>query len=275
MLIRSTWTLAVAEPTTLPRTYGLELVKQLHQRLGIEIGAENIPSTTCSGILGSIAPSEEFVTFHPDEFYQLTLCGLQEHSSKAIASLFPASDSKSALEFLGAKFNLIDREDEVSSYEALYHAQVATEPEPTKRFELRFLTPTAFSQSRLHLPLPVPALMVRSWLERWNHFAPVYLGSDELVEYLSGAIAISRHKIQTRSFIVYNGRMNGFIGDVTLQILSQGEPLLANVANLLIQYAQWSGTGMKTRLGMGHTHLKKEADLHDRQKTDSGFSSKP
>jgi CRISPR-associated endoribonuclease Cas6 len=46
------------------------------------------------------------------------------------------------------------------------------------------------------------------------------------------------------------------VGDVTLQVLNRADPLLANVANLLVQYARFSGTGMKTRLGMGQTIVK-------------------
>lgn len=43
---------------------------------------------------------------------------------------------------------------------------------------------------------------------------------------------------------VWNGNT---LGGIT------ADPLLANVANLLVQYAGFCGTGMKTRLGMGHT----------------------
>ncbi|NJL40156.1 MAG: CRISPR system precrRNA processing endoribonuclease RAMP protein Cas6 [Leptolyngbyaceae cyanobacterium RM2_2_4] len=266
MLIRSTWTLTVSEPTTLPRSYGLKLVKDLHQRAAsqipqgshLEMGNEIIPSVTCSGILGKATGSGDFVTFHAGEFYQLSLCGLQERASKAIASLTFASnpDLPPTLELLGAKFHIVNRDDEVTSYENLYHTLVAAEPEPEKRFDLKFTTPTAFSQNRIYLSLPLPSLMFRSWLERWNHFAPVYLGSSELIQYLSENIAVSRHNIQTRSFPVHSGRVTGFVGTVTLQILSLPDPLLANVANLLIRYAQFAGTGMKTRLGMGQTLVK-------------------
>jgi CRISPR-associated endoribonuclease Cas6 len=98
--------------------------------------------------------------------------------------------------------------------------------------------------------------MFRSWLERWNNFAPVYLGGDELIAYLGNAVVIKSHKIQTRSYQLYKGYVNGFFGDVTLQVLNRADPLLANVANLLVQYARFSGTGMKTRLGMGQTKVK-------------------
>ncbi len=254
MLIRSHWTLTVSEPMVLPRTYGLELVKELHRRMELEMSGSAIPSTTYSGILGRCVTSGDFITFQPDEFYQLSLGGLQETASKAIASL----DLSPQLEFLGATFNVIDRQDEINSYEALYQTMVAAEPESVKRFDLQFLTPTAFAQERTFLPLPVPTLMFRSWLERWNHFAPVYLGGDELIGYLGGSIVLSHHKIQTQLFRIHQGQTTGFRGDITLKVLRHTDPLLANVANLLIHYAQFAGTGIKTRLGMGQTQFTLE-----------------
>jgi CRISPR-associated endoribonuclease Cas6 len=251
MLIHSTWTLTVSEPTVLPRSYNLELVKDSHQRIGLEIGQEKIPSTTYSSILGKCTASGDFLTFHPDEFYQLTICGLEETVSKAIASL----DLSTGLEFLGAKFAVSERQDEITSYEQLYTTLVANEPEPIHRFDLQFVSPTAFAQNRIHLPLPIPSLMFRSWLERWNHFAPVYLGSDELIAYLENAVVIKSHQIKTRSHQLQRGYITGFIGEVNLQVSFRIEPLLANVANLLIQYSQYAGTGMKTRLGMGQTTI--------------------
>jgi CRISPR-associated endoribonuclease Cas6 len=159
---------------------------------------------------------------------------------------------------LGATFNIVNREDEVMSYETLYHEQVANEPEPIHHFELSFITPTTFSQNRLFLPLPVPTLMFRSWLERWNHFAPVYLGGDDLIGYLGEAVALSRHRIQTRSVQVHKSHITGFTGNVSLRTLSRIDPLLANVVYLLIKYSTFAGTGVKTRLGMGRSCLVRE-----------------
>lgn len=252
MLIRSTWTLTPAEPATLPKAYCLELSKHLHGQLCLEVGSEAIPAVSFSGLVGKCSASRDFVTFSPDEFYTLTLSGLQESTAKAIAAL----ELGIRLDFLGAQFTLVSREDETTSYEALYHTWVADDPEPPRQFDLRFLSPTAFSQNRLYLPLPVPTLMFRSWLERWNHFAPVYLGSDDLIGYLGEAVALQRHRIQTRSFQVHNNHISGFTGDVTLRVLSRIDPLLANVAHLLVQYSAFAGTGVKTRLGMGKSEIE-------------------
>ncbi|MEA5620637.1 CRISPR system precrRNA processing endoribonuclease RAMP protein Cas6 [Cronbergia sp. UHCC 0137] len=252
MLISSTFTLTVSTSTILPRPYRLELIKQLHQKLNLEMGSEIIPSVCYSGIIGYYLTSRDFITFHPEEFYQLSLSGLNPVSAKAISEL----NLSESLEFLGAKFNIINREDEITSYEEIYTILVGNEPEPVRRFELEFITPTAFSQGTANLPLPVPTLMFRSWLERWNNFAPVYLGGDELIAYLNNVVILKNHKIQTRSYQLSKGFVNGFVGDVSLQVFQRADPLLANVANLLVQYARFAGTGIKTRLGMGQTLVK-------------------
>lgn len=247
MLICATWQLSPLESTALPRTYGLELVKVLHEKMGLTLGDETVPSTSFAGLLGLSHGSGDFISFDPKETYQLSLCGLTSDSSNRILNL----DLGEKLAFLGANFAISDHTHILTSYEELYTKQVAQDPEPVREFTLKFLTPTAFSQQRLHLPLPVPGLMLRSWLERWNHFAPVYLGGDELVQYFGEAIALKRHQIRTRTHPLQRGYLNGFVGDVTLQALTRTDPLLANVTHLLVNYSQFAGTGMKTRLGMG------------------------
>jgi len=256
MLIRSTWTLCPQTAIALPKTYGLALSKHLHELLDLPLGSEETPSTTFSGLLGSVTTSQDFVTFESGEFYQLSLTGLQESASKEIAAL----DLGDRLDFLGASFQITNQTNDITSYETLYHTHVADEPEPIQQFELSFLTPTAFAQNRLHLPLPVPNLMFQSWLERWNHFAPVYLGSDDLLGYLGESVALTRHRIQTRSVRIHQSYIPGFTGTITLKVLSRADPLLANVAALLVQYAEFAGTGVKTRLGMGYTKLISQGD---------------
>ncbi|MBE9214602.1 CRISPR system precrRNA processing endoribonuclease RAMP protein Cas6 [Plectonema cf. radiosum LEGE 06105] len=254
MLINSTWTLTVSEPTILPRSCNLELVKILHNRIGLEIGSEQIPSTSFSGICGSFLRQQDFITLQPEDFYQISLSGLKEDISKAILEL----NLNDSLEFLGAKLNMINREDKITSYEEIYTKLVANEPESIRKFNLQFTTPTAFAQYGSTLPLPLPSLMIRSWLERWNNFAPVYLGGDELISYFNHALILKQHRIQTRRIQMYKGYVNGFTGEVTLQILNRADALLANVADLLVQYAEFAGTGIKTRLGMGQTIVKQE-----------------
>lgn len=248
MLIRATWLLTVDEPVLLPRTYGLALVQDLHTKMNLTMGDTPIPNLSYSSLIGNTRSIEDFIELEPSITYQLVLCGLNTTATNAIINL----DLTDTLALLGAKFHIQRQPDELSSYEELYHTSIVLEPPTIDRFTLNFLTPTAFSQNRKYLPLPLPQLMFHSWLERWNHFAPVYLGGEELIGYLDNATALAQLRIQTRTVTIQRGKIPGFTGIVNLRLL-QLDPLLANVANLLCQYARFSGTGIKTRLGMGVT----------------------
>lgn len=248
MLIRSKLTLQTPNTVALPRSYGVELIKRLYGKMGLSFEDQRMPEITFSGLLGFCQTDGDFLIFSSDETYKVVLSGLDKIHADAIAQL-----DLSELNFLGASFSLCDRENQITSYEELYQQYIASEPEPLRQFDLQFLTPTAFAQDQLYLPLPVPILMFRSWLQRWNHFSSIYLGGDELLQYLSHAIPVYRHRIQTRSRQVYQSKISGFTGDVTLKVLHRADPLIAQVASLLVEYSTFAGTGIKTRLGMGCT----------------------
>jgi CRISPR-associated endoribonuclease Cas6 len=97
--------------------------------------------------------------------------------------------------------------------------------------------------------------LFQSWLKRWNYFANIYLGGDELIGYLTNNICLNHHRLRSRSFRVYQSNIVGFTGTIRLKIPQKVDPLLAQVAHLLVNYAQYSGTGIKTRLGMGYTNI--------------------
>lgn len=250
MIIRADWVLRPIETVTLPQSYRLALVKDLHERMGLSLGGEKIPSTRFSGLIGARSKGD-FVTFEAGQFYPLSLSGLSEQSAKAVNSL----DLGEEIDCVGGRFIICEQLQQSTTYEALYQHKVANEPEPIYRHTLRFETPTAFAQRGLYLPLPVPDLMLRSWLTTWNHFASVYLGGDELLSYLSEVLAVSRHRLQTSSLQVYKVWITGFTGEVTLTLLKRTDPLLAQVVSLLTAYSEFCGTGMKSRLGMGRTRL--------------------
>jgi CRISPR-associated endoribonuclease Cas6 len=249
MLLRSTWLLTVTEPVLLPRSYPIALSKQLHERIGLSFSGEAIPPVTFSGIVGSVSVAGDFLCYSPGNIYSLSLSGLDTSIAKAIA----AHDLGETLEFFGARFQVGDRADLATTYEDLYTESVARDPEPIREYRLDFLTPTAFAQGHTNLPLPVPALLFRSWLEKWNHFSTIYLGGDELIGYLSDRVSLRHHRLQTRRIFIHQSTVTGFTGQITLQVPRQVDPLLANVANLLVRYADYAGTGIKTRLGMGYT----------------------
>lgn len=252
MLIQSTWKLKINQETLLPCAYSTNLIKLLYQKMGLEFTAETLPEITFSGILGNYKKNDNFYILSPEEDYYLSLSGLELSASKAIKELNFNNDK---LDFLGISFQVGNREDDITTYEQLYSELVAEDPESIKDYRLEFLTPTSFAQGKMNLPLPLPSLMFHGWLNKWNNFCNIYLGSDELIDYLSNNIYLNYYRLNTRKLQINQQKVTGFVGEINLKIPQRVDDLLANVANLLINYSQYCGTGIKTRLGMGNTKI--------------------
>jgi CRISPR-associated endoribonuclease Cas6 len=121
---------------------------------------------------------------------------------------------------------------------------------------LRFLSPTSFRTGPMHYPLPDPHAVFRSYLSRWNAFAPRPLQVNiSLLDVVDAHVAVARYRTQTEMVDFMRGRLIGFVGTVSYQVLRShllGEDILRSL-NVLADYAYFCGTGHKTTQGMGQT----------------------
>jgi len=124
---------------------------------------------------------------------------------------------------------------------------------PPARWRLEFATPTTFKSSDTYSPLPMPERIVRSWLERWQAFAPVAL-PDDLPAQARAAAMIAGYNLRTRGMKEETRVVPGFEGDLRLDI-PRLPPSERAAFDLLANYAFFCGTGHKTTQGLGMTRL--------------------
>jgi CRISPR-associated endoribonuclease Cas6 len=118
-----------------------------------------------------------------------------------------------------------------------------------KEIKLFFYTPTTFRQGDIDLPLPVPSLVFRGLLTRWNAFSPI--SAPLLRETIDRRIALSSADIQTRMFFDGRSHIPGFVGEVTFRILRNTSHTEAQAIAALADFAFYAGIGRKTTHGMG------------------------
>ncbi len=128
---------------------------------------------------------------------------------------------------------------------------------PADYIAMRFTSPTSFSAGRLDFPLPEPVAVFKSWLSRWNDFAPPDRRiSTLLLETVLTNVAIDSHRLHTEKHDLGRGRpFVGFVGEVAFAITRARKLNQALVwqLNALADYAEFCGTGRKTTHGMGQT----------------------
>lgn len=112
----------------------------------------------------------------------------------------------------------------------------------------QFRTTTSFKQQGQYVVFPDTRLIFQSLLMRFNSFSPEPL-EDGIVDVLSYYARPRQFDVYSQSFGVEHRAMYGFVGKLTYGFY--GEDMVRRTLALLVDYANFSGIGIKTALGMG------------------------
>jgi len=137
-----------------------------------------------------------------------------------------------------------------AAYETLAARHLLPGDAPLHRAELEFASPTAFRSGGRAVPLPLPALVYGSLVEKWNDFAPVAV-SEEARRFAEECLAISRYTLSTRAIAAKEQSVQvGCVGRCQYTALNKDRYWLG-VIQLLTDYAFYAGVGYQTTVGMG------------------------
>jgi CRISPR-associated endoribonuclease Cas6 len=123
--------------------------------------------------------------------------------------------------------------------------------EPYKRnIRLSFLTPTTFKQDGQYVLYPTKDLIMQSLTNKWNQQAKEFILEDMIWDNCK----ISRYNLRSILYRLKGIRIQGFVGYVDLSFW--GSESIMRIGNMICNYANYSGTGIKTTLGMGGTKVE-------------------
>lgn len=139
----------------------------------------------------------------------------------------------------------------VSSYAELARRHTLSDRPPAPWINLRFASPTSFRSDGVHVPLPLPKLMLGHWLDKWNAFAPTALPAEarELADTL---VAVNRYDLHTEPVLFGKATIIGFVGQCSLAVRHE-DPYWRRIPGLLAAFSFWCGTGHRTPYGLGQT----------------------
>lgn len=157
------------------------------------------------------------------------------------------SSTESVLEVLSTEQNIIpDDKSLIYCAKNIYNTDV---------YNFSFSTPTSFKSSNEYMIFPSVAHIVNSLVNKWNSYSREYSIDDpDALEMMLTGLRISDYKLRSSRFIFKGNKIPGFIGEVT--ITSKLSYSLNYVWGILACFANYSGIGIKTTLGMGSVITK-------------------
>lgn len=127
-----------------------------------------------------------------------------------------------------------------------------------KRYiQIHFISPTAFKQNGRYLFYPDIRCIFQSLMNKYDAAAKENSMIDaDTLEELCRHSQIIRYDLKSVNFSVEGVKIPSFIGKITIKM--SGTKTMANFANMLFRFGEYSGIGIKTALGMGCTRLEEE-----------------
>lgn len=181
-------------PAELPRDLGrashalfLRLMSEHDPALSQSLHQDDdLKPFTCSNIFGAHRRAETLM-IAPGEPLWLRYTGLNAPVSGFLTALADRARSGSlTIELEGAPFRVTGAALDASvhpyagsaAYEQISAPYLLARSMPASRFDLRFVSPTAFRARGHNLPLPLPGSVFGSLLDKWNAFAPIAMPDE-------------------------------------------------------------------------------------------------
>jgi CRISPR-associated endoribonuclease Cas6 len=145
---------------------------------------------------------------------------------------------------------LVGLKQQETSYKALL--EEALEGAAPKRIVLNFQTATAVSGGGQQWPLPVPLLLWRGLLRRWQEFSPLAL-EEGLRGWWEEWLWCESYQAQAKKVFLgpKKGVFQGFVGKAVFKFKPEADPNLRRQTAALAQFAQEVGVGVNTSFGCG------------------------
>ncbi len=141
-----------------------------------------------------------------------------------------------------------------ASYGELAAPALEHVPASRPRWCFEFASPVTFRHHATNQPMPTPALVWGSLIDKWNAFAPIAF-PEEVRRFAEECIVVSRFDLRTSAEPTKNNATQiGAVGRCTYTAMNNDRYWTACI-DTLARFAFWSGIGAGATRGFGRARL--------------------
>ena len=129
--------------------------------------------------------------------------------------------------------------------------------EDISKFDVYVKTPISFIQNGKYINFPDIECMFRNILSKYSYiFEDSVKVDNDLLSQIIMSTYIGRYDLHSRYFPIHKVYIPSFNGN--LRIFIKGNHTIKNYVRMLLKFAEFSGVGIKTSMGMGKVIVKGE-----------------
>jgi len=208
----------------------------------------------------SLRPYHSAVYLVQENEYVWELVALNEILAESFQARLSSLFTDHHLKSFDTKIKYLGKyESESTSYNELFKKFYSSDFKENDRVSIKFLTPTSIKTDGRYLHYPREDLILFSLLKKWDNFSDeIKLFDMDLYQTISNSLHISSiNHLKSQFMNIDKGKVSGFIGHVNFKIKAQTRQI-NQLINLLLEFANYSGIGIKTAIGMGRVFTSRK-----------------
>lgn len=150
------------------------------------------------------------------------------------------------------------------SYDSLFEKNYY-DSEPSRYVSFNIVTPASFKENGRYVIMPDAKMIAANLIHRYDAFSDnTEIYDERLMAELSDRLCISGYDMKSTVFCLENVKLPAFRGRLTLKV--SGGKNMISLVNMLADFSEFSGLGIKTALGMGavfHTVRNRKEDANE------------
>lgn len=199
--------------------------------------------------ISAVRPYSQYIT-NCDDRIVWTVCTLNKNTRKNIIDIL-LSDSFRTVCLDNKNITLKAEEKKLTevSYSELLD-KYYLHGESSRYISLQFLTQTAFKRNGKYVIMPDSQMILNNLIRKFDCVCEqneIY--DDMLAEYITEHTEIVEYCLRSRKYSMEGITIPSFTGTVKLKLGGNKEFIC--LSNMLLDFAQYSGIGIKTAMGMG------------------------
>ena len=124
------------------------------------------------------------------------------------------------------------------------------------RILINFKTPASYKVNNTYQIVPNTDYILGNLVNKWNYFNNENKINDEILDEYKKKVYIERYNLKSVKFGVEGININSFIGTIGIKI--KANETMSNILNMLLEFGEYVGLGIKSSMGMGGIEIVKD-----------------
>lgn len=124
--------------------------------------------------------------------------------------------------------------------------------ENLNKIKYKIITPISYKYDNKYLIIPDIGIILSNLINKWNAFSNNSIDKNAYEEYLQRTF-ISNYNTRSTTYSIEKIKIKGYIGEI--EITTKSNNIMTNILNMLFDFAEYTGLGIKTSMGMGGIKL--------------------